>query len=87
VSQPILPIQNDLISDELEGYTTVLDANTGNYITLNQTGTAIWQRLVMGDSEAKIVAHLVTHYIVTSQQAQADLTALLQELSEQPFVG
>ena len=87
MSQSILPIQNDLITDELEGYTTVLDAKTGNYITLNLTGTAIWQRLVSGDCEAKIVQHLVTHYIVTPQQAQADLKMLLHELSEQPFMS
>ncbi|KAA3665426.1 MAG: PqqD family protein [Chloroflexi bacterium] len=87
VSQSILPIKNDLITDELEGYSTVLDADTGNYITLNQTGTAIWQRLVDGDCMAKIVQHLTTQYIVTPQQAQADLTTLLQELSEQPFIG
>ena len=85
--QPILPIRSDLITDELEGYTTILDADTGDYITLNQTGTAVWQCLMSGNGAAEIVQHLVQHYIVTPEQAQADISALLQELSGQPFGG
>ncbi len=87
MSQPILSIHNELITDELEGYTTVLDPDTGNYITLNQTGTVIWQCLSAEFSAAQIVQHLVNHYIVLPEQAQADLAALLQELREQPFLS
>lgn len=87
MSQTLLSISGDLITDELEGFTTILDANTGNYITLNQTGTVIWNGLMQGKSEAEIVQHLIETYVVSPQQAKADLLTLLQELNEQPFVS
>ena len=81
-----LNIHPDLIMDHLDGYTTVLAPATGNHITLNQTGSAVWHCLIAGQTADQIVAYLVAHYIITPAQAQKDVDAFLQELAARGYL-
>jgi hypothetical protein len=59
--------------------TVLLNAATGRYYTLNQTGSRIWEWLCEGVSADAIVDRLHEMFGVTVEMARADVDALIQE--------
>ncbi|HKV52505.1 MAG TPA: PqqD family protein [Gemmatimonadaceae bacterium] len=60
--------------------TVLLDAERGQYYTLNEVGGRIWSLLVDGTSFAEIVDRLCAEYDVTRERGERDADMLLREL-------
>ena len=73
-------IISNLIWRQVDGNTVVVTPQSGEMRVLNGVGSTIWQLLAEEQTPDAIVAHLVTHYDVSPQQASDDLWAFLADL-------
>lgn len=59
----------------------LLDMNSGDYFALNPSGAWMLDALLEGDTIEGVAARASAHFEVSSEQAKADLTALVAEMS------
>ena len=77
-----IKLSPDVISQEVSGETVLLDLESENYFGLDEVGTRIWQ-LIKETSDLQVIYNtLLEEYKVEEQRLQADLEALLGEISE-----
>jgi hypothetical protein len=57
-----------------EAGVVLLNLTTGNYYTLNQSATLIWQAIMDGKSDAEILSQLLDKYDCEEEKAKRDLT-------------
>lgn len=62
-----------------------LDINT--MITLNETGTFLWEHLVEETDEAALVAALLAEYDVDAETAAKSVAAFVNKLRENGFLA
>jgi hypothetical protein len=67
------------VGDEI----VVLDLRSNAYLSINQSGTALWGLLVDGSTPATMEARLVSDFGVDDDQARADVEAFVAMLDEQ----
>jgi len=67
------------VGDEI----VVLDLRSNAYLSINQSGTALWELLVDGSTPATMEARLVSDFGVDDDQARADVEAFVAMLDEQ----
>lgn len=72
-------VSADLSSDKSEG-TVVLGFRDGMYFELNEVGARIWQLLQEPCSIQSILATLLEEYDVSSEQCEADILSLADQL-------
>jgi Coenzyme PQQ synthesis protein D (PqqD) len=71
---------NQVHARRFDDATIVLDLEHGEYFTLNEVGTAIWERLCEGLSLAQVTDHVVETYDVERGTAIGDVQRLVSEL-------
>lgn len=76
----------DSIEVELDAETVVMNVETGEIISLSDTGRAIWQRLESERTIADVVGDLVRVYETDVDQCRSDVIAFCLELSECRFL-
>jgi uncharacterized protein YpbB len=59
----------------------------GHMLTLNPTGSIIWQLLSDGRSPAQIAGRLASQFGIPPEQALADVNGFLEKLEEQHLIG
>lgn len=74
-------VSPDVLEQELDGETVLLDLRSDNYFGLDEVGTRVWQLLRDGKDSEAIVARMVDEFDVEIGQLRQDLEALLGELS------
>ena len=68
---------------EIDGEIVALDAASSRYISINGSGTALWQRLQKsGASRDELAEILVERYGIGGEQAGADVDAFVKQLTE-----
>lgn len=60
----------------------LLDLETSDYYSLNETGTFIWELLAAGKTPEKAAAALAAEYGVDQEQAERDLGDFLKDLAK-----
>lgn len=71
----------DVISTDTDDGTVLLNERTGRYWQLNKTGARVLQGLLDGQEAAGIAAELADRYGIGLQQAERDVTAVIERLS------
>jgi hypothetical protein len=69
------------VSDEM----VILDSQSGQYFTLNDSATEILEAL-SGASVEQVVTQICANYDVSAQEAQADITAMIQTLLDKALL-
>ncbi len=70
------------VSDEM----VILDSQSGQYFTLNDSATEILEALSGGASVEQVVTQICANYDVSAQEAQADITAMIQTLLDKALL-
>lgn len=70
----------NLISQEINGETVLLDMDRENYSGLNTAGTRIWQLLQEPRSAKGIVAVMILEYNIEEDQLKVDLNEIVDQL-------
>ncbi|MDD2804576.1 MAG: PqqD family protein [Elusimicrobiales bacterium] len=65
----------------------ILNLETSEYYSLNETGTFIWELLAAGKPAARIAEALAAEYGVTEDQAAGDLADFLKDLSKHKILS
>lgn len=65
------------VDDEI----VALDLDRSEYLHLNPSGAALWQRLVSGATRPQLVRHLVDAYGVAEDRATTDVDAFIADLA------
>ena len=79
-------ISPDVVFQEFDGETTLLDLRTSVYFELDDVGTRAWQLLAENESLEPTVATLLTEYAVDEATLRRDLGALIDQLSARGLV-
>jgi Coenzyme PQQ synthesis protein D (PqqD) len=64
----------------IEGETIILDRETERYLSLNRSGTLMWERLVAGTTRADLVGLLRETFGIGADLAEADVDAFVADL-------
>jgi len=65
----------------------ILNLETSEYYSANETGTFIWEQLNAGRKAGRIAAALAEEYGIPSEQAQRDTQAFLADLARLKIIG
>ncbi|MDP9171910.1 MAG: PqqD family protein [Acidobacteriota bacterium] len=80
-----IPSKNT-VGCEVEGEMVLLDLQSGTYFGLNAVGAEIWNQLTRHKSFDEILRYLLSRYRVSEERCEAELRALLSNLSERGLV-
>lgn len=61
----------------------ILDLEQGSYFTLNETAAEIWDGVVDGREEEAIAASLVKRFVISLEQARADVGGTIAQLVQE----
>ncbi len=78
----IISISSDVLGQELDGETVLLDLASESYFGLDAVGTRVWQLLQSGAGHAELIDTLLNEYEVERATLEKDITDLLQRLAE-----
>jgi hypothetical protein len=85
-SQPIR-VRTEAVTWRLvDGEVIVLDRRSWDYISINDSGAVLWQRLVEGATTPELAAVLVGAYEVDEERAMRDAEAFVASLRERDLV-
>jgi hypothetical protein len=70
-----------------EGSTVLLNVDTGDYYTLNGSGTLVWELLERPVTGSDILAALCTGFDVEEPQARQDLAEFLTDLAREGLIS
>lgn len=79
--------QDDLSWRQVGDEVIVLDLRSNAYLSINQSGTALWEMLVDGATSTTMEARLVTDYGVEKDRAQTDVEEFVALLAERGLLG
>lgn len=75
-------ISNEVLSQEVNGETVLLDLQGESYFGLNEVGTRIWQLLKAGHPVGEMLSSLSDEYDASREQLENDLQVLLGKLMD-----
>jgi hypothetical protein len=70
----------DLVYQESDGETVLLDLRTSTYLVVNPTGTVVFPALVDGATRDQLLEAVLDAFDVGAERACADLDAFLADL-------
>jgi len=80
-------ISDEVLSQEVNGETVLLDLEGESYFGLNEVGTRIWQLLQAEATIADTINTLSEEYDVSREQLESDVGDLLDKLAEAGLVA
>ncbi len=79
-------VLDDVLIQELQGESVLLNVNTANYYGLNEVGTRMWMVLSESPSIADALDTLVEEYEVERATLESDVIDLLSKLLEKKLI-
>ena len=70
----------DVLMQEFDGESVLLDLRSGQYLGLDELGTRIWQLLQTGSSFSRIAELLLEEYEVDQNQLRHDIDVFIGQL-------
>ena len=80
------PKDSILVTQLDDGESVLLDVNTRQYYTLNDTGARIWQLMVEGENEAAIVQALGEEWAIDSDKCANLVTEFLSAREKEGLI-
>jgi len=84
--QQVFHISKDVLSQEIDKETVLLDMKQENYFGLNEVGSRALEILKEGANLDSLIITLLKEYDVEQKQLKADITELLQELLDEGLI-
>lgn len=77
---------NIVTSGEIGDELALLEPKTGQYFTLNQTGSVVWQFLREPRTLSEIVDEVANKFDVSAAECEGDIEVLVARLSESGLI-
>lgn len=78
-----ITLNTGLLIQKVVDEIVILEPESGNYFTLNETGAIMLEQLQNGKTLSEITQHISQTFNVTEQEVAQDFTQLLTELEQQ----
>ncbi len=75
-----LIISDQVLLQEMDGETVLLNLENGHYYSLNPVGSDFWKQITEDNSLSRCIKLLMSKYDVEQDQLETDLQALIQQL-------
>ena len=75
-----ITISTEVLAQEVEGETVLLDLQSESYFGLDEVGTRIWQLLQEHKTLQEVLDIMLEEYDVDEKQLETDLNELLKKL-------
>jgi Coenzyme PQQ synthesis protein D (PqqD) len=75
-----------VISEIVDGEAVMINLTTGNYYSLNESGSAVWALIESGAGTDEIVGRLAARYEAVEDEIDEAVTRLLEELRHEELV-
>ncbi len=75
-------ISSEVLAQEVNGETVLLDLKGDSYFGLNEMGTHIWQLLQAGENVRGLLASLSSEYAASEERIERDVGDLLEKLTQ-----
>ncbi len=75
-------ISSEVLAQEVNGETVLLDLHGDSYFGLNEMGTHIWQLLQAGENVRGLLATLSGEYAASEERIERDVGDLLEKLTQ-----
>ena len=85
--QQKVTISPEVLSQEVDGETVLLDLQSESYLGLDEVGTRIWQLLNDGSNLQAVFDTLIGEYDVEEQQLRKDLQDHIAQLVEAGLIS
>ncbi len=79
-------VNDDVLFQELQGETVLLNLNSGVYFGLDPVGTRVWHLIVEKEQLAEVARSIAAEFDVSEEQCAADLLALVTKLESRGLV-
>lgn len=79
-------INDDVLFQELQGESVLLNLKSGVYFGLDKVGTRVWQLIRENKDLAAVLDSMVQEYDVTAEKCSQDLLDLVAKMVEQGLV-
>ena len=79
--------ENDISWRRIGDEVIVLDLRSNAYLSINQSGTALWDMLVDGATSETMAARLVSDFALDEERARTDVDAFVAMLSDRGLLG
>ena len=77
-----IEISSEVLTQELDGETVILDLKSESYFGLDEVGTRIWQLIQEQEDIQTITATMLNEYDVKEEQLEKDIQSLLTQLDD-----
>jgi ornithine carbamoyltransferase len=77
-----ISISKDVVAQELDGETVLLDLASESFFGLDEISTRVWQLLQEEQSRVEVVDTLLQEYEVERDELEKDIAELLDRLDE-----
>ncbi len=84
-SRPFLP-SAEVLHQQLEGETVLLDLDSERYFGLDETGTRIWALLIQHQRPEVVLEHMLQEFEVDEETLKADIADLLTRLLDSGLI-
>ena len=85
LNQRVAP-SRDVLSQELDGETVLLDLTSETYFGLNETGTRVWQLICETDTVEGVFRSLLAEHDIEETTLVEDLHELIKDLSSSGLI-
>ena len=75
------------IDRNIDGEAIILDLKTGVYYSLNEVGTAVWEKLKDCATTSELEADITAGYDIPVETAQSDIEELLNDLAAEGLIS
>jgi len=75
-------ISDEVLTQEVNGETVLLDLDGESYFGLNEVGTRIWQLITSKLTVAEVLSTLSDEYDASHEQLDTDVSELLSKLTD-----
>ena len=77
---------DDVVKQETDGETVLLDLRSSTYFVVNDTGTCLLPLLLDGAERQELLQTLLETFDVEEEQAEADLDQFVEDLRRQDLI-
>jgi hypothetical protein len=77
---------DDVVKQETDGETVLLDLRSSTYFVVNETGTCLLPLLLDGAERQELLQTLLETFDVEEEQAEADLDQFVEDLRRQDLI-
>jgi hypothetical protein len=86
VNRVLSPNAETVVAEVIDGEAVLIDLSTGIYYSMDAAGGSVWSLIEAGSSIELIAAAICARYEVSPEQAQGDVSRLVEHLVQQNLV-